>query len=96
MSELERQEEKLIYMQLAPTKTIKCTFCDHKGQSEVDEETSIITYLIFVMMLVGTYDWAIAQSFLWYMFLFLIVLPLIGGILRIQTHSCPQCLNEVQ
>lgn len=83
MHQLEKQEEQLIFMQLAQTKTIICNFCGHKGQSEVEDETSIITYFILLMIIVGTYDFKIAQSMLWYLFLFLIVLPVIAGLLRI-------------
>lgn len=91
LHELEEQEEKLIYFQLAPTKTIKCIHCGHKGQSEVEESTSVISFLLMVMILILTYDWGTW----WFFVLFMVLFPCITGIFRIQTHSCPECLNEV-
>lgn len=48
------------------------------------------------MIVVGTWDWKIARSFIWFLSLFLFILPIIAGFFRIQTHSCAKCLNEVQ
>jgi hypothetical protein len=68
---------------MAPTKTIKCDHCGHKGQSMVEEETSIITFFIFAMICFSTWEWILAINWLWYAFLLLFVLPILAGIFRI-------------
>ena len=86
---------------LSPSKHIKCKFCGEKGQSIVEESTSILTYIVFAIYLILTWEWGLKNRspfgfYGYFAFAFLIVLPLIGGIFRIQTHSCKNCLNEVR
>lgn len=94
MKELDKKERDLIRFRLSQTKMIKCTFCGHKGQSIVEETTSILTYLFGAMFIMLTWDYSGSLSYFFFFTLFL--LPIIAGIFRIQTHSCSQCLNEVK
>lgn len=44
----------------------------------------------------GTRDWILTYTWIYGSFILLFFLPILAGILRIQTHSCPSCLNEVK
>jgi hypothetical protein len=62
----------------------------------VEESTSIITYLIFFILILLTWTSSFASSIWYFILMLFFVLPILGGIFRIQTHSCPKCLNEVR
>lgn len=94
MNELNKKERELIRFRLSQSKTIKCTYCDHKGQSMVEETTSILTYLFGAIFIIMTWDYT--GSYTYFFFFTLFVLPILAGIFRIQTHSCSNCLNEVK
>ena len=86
---------------LSPTKHIKCIYCDTKGQSMVEESTSVLTFfgLFFFFML--TWSWGVTNSdhygrLVYFTFVLFILFPILAGIFRIQTHSCRNCLNEVK
>ena len=96
MHELEEQENAIIRFRLGQSKTIKCKYCDHKGQSTVEESTSIITFMLFTMIILATRDYLFSFTWMYVSFQLLFVLPFLAGILRIQTHCCPECLNEVK
>ena len=96
MGELERQEQQIVQFRLGGAKTIKCIYCEHKGQSLVEESTSVITYLIFFIIVLMTWQSTFAGTTLYFVLMLFFVLPILGGIFRIQTHSCPKCLNEVK
>ena len=96
MQQLDKQERKLVEVRLGQTKQIKCMFCGHKGQSFMEETTSVITYLVFAILILGTWDWIIASTWIYPIVLIFFVLPVIAGFFRIQTHSCRECLNEVK
>ena len=83
MAELEKQEERLIRIKTAPTKAIKCMFCDHKGQSMVEETTSVITYFVLIIIIFATWDWIIAETWLYPFSILFIVLPMVAGFFRI-------------
>ena len=83
-------------IQMAQTKIIKCNYCGHKGQSLVEESTSVISYLIIAMIVMATWDWQIASSWLYPLSFILCIFPIIAGFFRIQSHSCSKCLNEVK
>ena len=79
---------------LQGSKTIKCIYCDHKGQSMVHETTSVITYILSGIFMMFTWEYTASWLYIWS--LLFIVIPFIGGIFRIQIHSCKNCLNEVK
>ena len=94
MNELHEKEREIVRLRFSQTKMIKCTYCDHKGQSIVEETTSVLTWLFGAAYIILTWDYA--GSLMYCMFFFLFVLPIFAGIFRIQTHSCSKCLNEVK
>lgn len=81
MKELNDNERKLIRYRLSPTKMIKCSFCEHKGQSVVEETTSVLTYLFGAIFIILTWDWS--GSLTYFFFFTLCLLPIFAGIFRI-------------
>ena len=67
---LKMQEREIQYFQMGQVKRIKCPYCEHKGQSVLEEQTPIYAYLLCfaLYILVGFYA--------------VILMPCIAGILR--------------
>ena len=65
-------------------KRIKCPYCEHKGQSHLEESTPFYTYIIcfIIYLALGMYS--------------IVIFPCILGILRDQKHRCPKCHNEIK
>ena len=60
----------------------------------VHESTSVITYFLSAIFMMFTWEYTASWLYIWS--LLFIVIPFIGGIFRIQAHSCQNCLNEVK
>ena len=60
----------------------------------VNETTSVITWFLSAIFMMLTWEYTASWLYIWS--LLFIVIPFIGGIFRIQTHSCKNCLNEVK
>ena len=73
---------------------IKCKFCDHKGQSIVEESTSLLTYLFLALYMLFTWQWS--DGFMYWFIIAVFILPILAGLFRIKSHSCKNCLNEVK
>ena len=54
----------------------------------VEETTSVISYLVIAMIIMATWDWKIASSWLYTLSLIFCIFPIIAGFFRIQSHSC--------
>ena len=83
MQELELQEQKLLLIQMAQTKIIKCNYCGHKGQSMVEETTSVISYLVIAIIVMVSWDWQIASSWIYPLSFLLCIFPIVAGFFRI-------------
>ena len=84
LDSLETQEREIKFFRMGITKRIKCPYCEHKGQSNLEESTPVYVYaLCFILYLaLGIYC--------------VILFPCIVGILRDQKHRCPKCHNEIK
>ena len=58
-------------------------YCDHKGQSIVEESTSVLTWLVTFIILMATWDWVIANTIFYPLAFLFIILPTLAGIFRI-------------
>ena len=69
---------------MGAVKRIKCPYCEHTGQSVLEESTPILAYLLSfaLYLLIGFYA--------------ILLMPCIAGILRDQRHRCPKCHNEIK
>ena len=67
---LEQQEAEMKYFRYGMAKRIKCPYCEHKGQSVLEESTPIHAWLLCfaVYILMGIYSF--------------VVMPCIIGLLR--------------
>lgn len=81
---LEQQEAEMKYFRYGMAKRIKCPYCEHKGQSVLEESTPVHAWLLCfaVYILMGIYSF--------------VVMPCILGLLRDQRHRCPKCRNEIK
>ena len=67
---LKQQEREIRYFKMGVAKRIKCPYCEHNGQSVLEESTPILAYLVSfaLYLLIGFYA--------------VLLMPCIAGILR--------------
>ena len=70
LDSLEQQEEEMRYYRMGMAKRIKCPYCEHKGESHLEESTPLYAFILCFIL------------FLFLGFYSMVLLPCVLGVLR--------------